>query len=495
MKRIAVARFGHEGNSFSPVEATLKDFQDGEWAVGEAVPRLYRASNTEIGGAVGFLDARPDWQPTWLRSTFASPSGPLAKGVYETILDEILDGLRAVRWDAVYLAQHGALNAQGRPHADLDLLRAVRSVIGNTPLGVTYDLHANVTQEQANLIDISVGYKCHPHTDMAECAQKCLGLLLRKVAGEIRPVGRVAKTGSIIPSINARTTDGPMESVARFARALEAEEGLLDLTPYHGYAYGDSPAAGASVLAFADGDAAKAERAACDVAAKMNEIRDQLFVTLPSAEDGIAAAIAAAKSGQGPVAVIDAADHPGAGAIGDTPEFFRALLAARPSVPTAFVFFADPGTVARAHELGVGKSFTGALGGKLTPIFGPPVEVEAKILKLTQGRFTNVGPVQHGLESNYGRTALLEVDGVKVVVSEICRSVSDPAFFELHGIDLARLGVLAVKAKNQFRAAFSQVFQRMIDIDTPGPAALDFASMPWRIADRELYPLNRRAGM
>ncbi|MBI1775524.1 MAG: M81 family metallopeptidase [Proteobacteria bacterium] len=494
MKHIAIARFGHEGNSFSPVEATLKDFQDGEWAVGEEVPRHYRGSNTEIGGAVKFLDIQPGWKPTWLRSTFASPSGPLAKGVYETILDEILDGLRARPWDAVYLAQHGALNAHGRPHADLDLLRAVRSVIGETPLGVTYDLHANVTQEQADLIDISVGYKCHPHTDMAECAEKCLKLLLRKVAGEIRPVARVAKTGTILPSINARTTDGPMASVAAFARAIEAKEGLLDVTPYHGYAYGDSQAAGASVLVFADGDAAKAESAARDVAAKMNEIRDALFVSLPSAEAGIARAIAAAKSGKGPVAVIDAADHPGAGAIGDTPEFFRALLAARPSVPAAFVFFADPTTVARAHEAGVGGRLEAKLGGRLTPLFGPPVPVVARVVTLTQGRFTNVGPVQNGLETNFGRTAVLEVDGIRVVVSETCRSVTDPAFFRLHDIDLAKLGVLAVKAKNQFRAAFRQVFCEMIDIDTPGPAALDFAAMPWRIADRTLYPLNRRAG-
>ena len=46
-------------------------------------------------------------------------------------------------------------------------------------------------------------------------------------------------------------------------------------------------------------------------------------------------------------------------------------------------------------------------------------------------------------------------------------ATQDPAFFDLHGIDLAKLGLLAIKAKNQFRAAFTGVFAEMIDIDTP----------------------------
>ncbi len=47
----------------------------------------------------------------------------------------------------------------------------------------------------------------------------------------------------------------------------------------------------------------------------------------------------------------------------------------------------------------------------------------------------------------------------------------------MHGIELARLDLLCVKAKNHFRAAFAQSFTRLIDADTPGPAALDLAKL------------------
>jgi microcystin degradation protein MlrC len=73
----------------------------------------------------------------------------------------------------------------------------------------------------------------------------------------------------------------------------------------------------------------------------------------------------------------------------------------------------------------------------------------------------------------------------------VCQDTTDPNFFKVAGIDLARLAVLAVKAKNQFRASFGGMFREMIDIDSPGPAAYDFSLFPFRRAPRTLYPLDR----
>lgn len=494
MKRIAVVHFAHEGNSFSPVLTTLEDFRRNLWEKGAGVPGRFRRTNTEVGGAVDFLEspAAAGWEASWLRITAASPSGPLAPGVYEALLEEILEDLRTGGpWDAVYLALHGSLNADGRPDADVHTVRAVRDLLGAVPIGATFDLHANVTQEQVDAFDIGIGYKCHPHTDMAECAQKCLRLLLDRADGRLDPVGVLVKGDFMFPSINARTTDGPMAEVAALARELEARHGLLDVTPFHAYAYGDSPAAGASVMVHAQaGDRATAEAVGREVLEAMRSRLDRLFVRLPGIAEGLGRALDLTRRGQGPVAVIDAADHPGAGAIADTPELFRALVAARPQVPAAFVFFFDPQTVAAAREAGVGATLEVRLGGRLTDWFGPPVAVTARVERLTDGRFVNVGPFENGLAVDYGDTAVLDVDGIKVVVCSVCRGVSDPAFFTLHGIDLATLGVLAVKAKNQFRAGFRESFREMIDIDAPGPATFDFSALPWKVA-AHLYPVRR----
>lgn len=491
MPHIAIARFAHEGNSFSPIPTPLENFLTGEWATGDGVPALYRGTNTEIGGAIAWLERHSVWRATFLRCAGAPSSGVLAPRVFDTILEEILAGLRRRRWDAVFLSLHGALNAAEFAYADFELLRRVRDVIGpGTPLAASFDLHANVTQAQADLLDIGVGYKCHPHTDMAATAEKALDLIERRVRGAIHPVAAIARTGAILPSLFARTTDGPMAEIKALAATIEAREGLLDLTPYPGYAYGDSEAAGATVWATADGDHGRATRGAAELAAAINARRDALFRPIPDAATGIARALAAPA---GPIAVIDSADHTGAGGIGDTPGLLAALIAARPTRPCAFAFLHDPDLVARARDVGIGGRLRARLGGRLTELFGPPVEIEAKVGHLSDGRFNNTGPIYNGLAVDLGGCARLDLVDlpIAVMVTGVCQDTTDPNFYAVGGIDLERLAVLAVKAKNQFRASFANTFRDMIDIDSPGPAAYDFSRFPFRRAPRDLFPLKR----
>ncbi len=481
MPRIAIARFAHEGNSFAQVLAGIEDFRAFEWAAGDGVEQVYRGTNTEIGGVLDFLDRHPEWEPTFLRCTYATPSGEVRREAYDLILAEILDGLRGQAWDAVFLAQHGAMQVVGIGHADHEILRAVREVIGpEVPLAVSYDLHANITPAQLALADVVVGYKCHPHVDMAATAAKALGLLLDRIAGRIRPVAAWRPLPHFIPSINARTTDGPMAEAAAFARGLETGGGLLDATIYQGYAYGDRAHAGGCVVVWADGDQAAADAAAEALRDEVMRIYPRLFIHMPGADEGIAQALALLAEGTGPVAVIDPADHPGAGANADTPGLLRALIEARPAVPAVFAFLWDPETVARATEAGEGAELEVALGGRLSTDFGPPVRLRARVARLTDGRVVQTGPFQNGLAYDYGRTAVLEAGGVRIIVTEVCLMVSDPTFFELHGVELTGNLLLAVKAKNQFRAAFTDTFRRMIDVDVPGPAAYDFTRLPFR---------------
>jgi len=490
MPDIAIARFAHEGNSFSPIPTPIECFTGSEWAVGDGVPKYYRGTKTEIGGAIDWLDHHPEWNPTYLRCTGAPSSGVLAPGVFDKILAEITTGLSKKKWDAVFLSLHGSLNAAEYAHADYEILKRVRAIIGkDTPLAVSFDLHANVSQPEADIPDIVVGYKCHPHTDMHETATKALDIMLRRVKGEIRPVAVIVRADAIIPSLFARTTDGPMAKVKQLAAEIEKKYGLLDLTPYQGYAYADSEAAGASAWATASGDREAARKGATELVAEMNKRRPLLFKTLPSAAEGIARGL----KGQGPIAVIDSADHTGAGGIGDTPGLLAALVTAKPSKPTAFAFFHDPGLVAQAQRAGIGGKLTVKLGGRLTSLFGPPVEAEVTVGHLSDGKFTNVGPVYHGLGVDLQGVARLDFVGlpISVMITGICHDTTDPDFYRVGGIDLKNLQVLAVKAKNQFRASFGSVFKEMIDIDAPGPAAYDFSSFPFKKAPKTLYPLNR----
>jgi microcystin degradation protein MlrC len=487
MKKLAVARLWYEGNSFSPVPTGLPLFEAREFVQGGAVSDFYRGTATEIGAAVAFAESHKDWSVAFLLCAAAPPGGPMTRDAFAAIRDAILDGLGRDQWDAVYLSLHGATVTEDDPTPELHLLEAVRHVIGRTPLGVSFDLHANLGQAMIDRIDIAVGYKTYPHVDMAEVGARTLALVTGIAEGRVRPRGSLAKVPAILPSFNMRTTDGPMAELAQRAADWRAKPGVLDASVFGGFAYGDSPFAGASALVYAEDDQELAERAARDLADAIAARRDRFTVTLPAPADGIAQALAA--PGALPAAVLDPADNPLSGGIGDTPGLFRALLAAKPGVPTVFGFFFDPPMVGRAHEAGEGAPLSVTLGGRITDMFGPPIAVTARVLRLTDGRFRNQGPMEHNLPVDLGRTAVLDVAGIQVIVTDSCQTPNDPGYFVLHGIDLATVGLLCVKAKNHFRAGFAPLTRTIIDVDCPGPAAADLRHYRFKHAPKSLYPL------
>jgi microcystin degradation protein MlrC len=283
-----------------------------------------------------------------------------------------------------------------------------------------------------------------------------------------------------------RTTgDGPMAELEAIAAAAERKYGVLDVTVFGGFPYADTPYAGGSVMVHAEGDEALARRVAEEVAAEVLTRAPRFQIELPSAEAAIRQALA---SPPGCAVVLENSDNPGSGGIGDTTGLFRALIDAKPDVATAFAFFRDEAAVERAHAAGVGATLDLALGGRISGLFGAPVPVRGRVTMLTDGRFRNVGPMSTGLEVSLGRTALLDVDGIKVILTEHCLTPNDPGFLRMHGIEPSALRLLCVKAKNHFRAGFSPLVATMIDCDTLGPAALSLKHFRFRHVPEALRP-------
>jgi microcystin degradation protein MlrC len=276
-----------------------------------------------------------------------------------------------------------------------------------------------------------------------------------------------------------------MAEMQKLADGWRQERGILDVTIYGGFAYGDSPFAGPSVVVVTDGDGVLAQQAADSLVLELASRRDRFYVALPDPAEGLRRALEA--KGTGPAIVLDPADNPLSGGIGDTPALLRALLTTDRPARTAFGFFWDPPLVAECHRLGEGAAIRANLGGRVTADFGAPVPVEAKVIKLTDGKFRNEGPYEHQLPMDVGRTVLLEIQGIQVIVTESCQTPNDPAYFRLHGIDPEQLDLLCVKAKNHFRAAFTRMARCLIDVDAPGPAAASLAHYKFRHAPQGLY--------
>jgi microcystin degradation protein MlrC len=477
--RVAVARLWHEGNSFTPVLTRLADFHQREWAEGAGAADFYRGSRTEIGAAVDFFAANRALTPIYLRCTGAGPGGPVEETDLQRVFMEIVEGVRTAGADGLYLSLHGALIGEKTLKADLVLLQAVREALGARPLAVSFDLHANLDPAMADLADIVVGYKTYPHVDMYETGTKSLRLLVAAVEGRIRPVAAIAKVGAVLPSFRMRTAEGPMAQVEALAARRAGEiPCILDATPFGGFAYADTPCAGASVSVTADGDRSAAQALARDLAGEMLRLRDQFAVSLPKPET-----VFSFRKLAKPAAILEPSDNPLSGGVGDTTGLLRALLAQGRQYRTVFAFFWDPELVRQCE---VKKKLTARLGGRLSPAWGPPVQLEVEVERVTDGRFRNAGPMERGLEVTLGRTAVLRSGNLRIIVTESCQSPNDGEFFRLHGVDLAEVDLVCVKAKNHFRAAFADAFDPIIEVDTAGPAAASLASLPFKNVPKEM---------
>lgn len=476
MPRIAVARLWFEGNSFTPVPTGLAEFRSREWVAGEEALRRYAGTATELGGLGAFLSARPDWRATVLRCAAAQPGGKMSSDAYETWIGEVLDGLRAgAPWDGVYLSLHGACVTEDDPEADLTTIRRVRQAIGRTPLAASFDFHGNMAAEIATLLDAASVYRTYPHVDMDAAAIRALALLERVMGGQ-RLHGAIAKLPRVLHSFHMRSAGGPMAEVWVEAAKLEGGA-VLEAAPFGGFAWGDSPHAGPSGMAFAT-DSGAAREAAAAIRDAIAARRPRFAVSLPSPEQGLATALAAPP---GLSALLDPADNPLSGGVADTPTLLRLLVERAPPVPTVFAFLHDPGVVEAARAVGIGAQRRFALGGRTTPAFGPSVEVEAVVERLTDGRFVNEGPMERGAPVDLGPSCVLRVgEWLRVIVTSRKEAAVDPAFFALHGVDLAGTRLLANKAKNHFRAAFADRCVAITECDCPGPAALDLAGLPFR---------------
>lgn len=482
--KLAVARLWYEANSFNPVPKRLKAFQAREWVRGTAALGAYAGTATELGAVADFLRDNPAWQGTLLRCTSAIPGGPVLQPDLDAIIDEIIAGVEAGNWDALYLSLHGASLGTEDPAPELTLLRRIRAVVGpDLPIAASFDLHACLDMELAGHLDIMVGYRTYPHVDMYQTGERALSLLKRRIEGAIKTVVSLLPLPMLPPSHEMRTDTGPMADMIALALKAEQEPGIHDASIFGAFAYADTPNSRSAICLCHELDkdvSATLERLGAAMVAR----HGAFIPSLPDADTALTEARALLDAGaRWPVVVLDPADNPLSGGIGDTTALLHALKAHH-DIPAVFCFIHDPALVARAHALGPGAPIDAALGGSVAPGFGPPVTFNGVVERLTDGRFRNTGPMERGMPVAMGPTAVLRDGNLRVIITETCQSANDPGWCALHGIDLAATALFCVKAKNHFRAAFAPLCGPMLTADAPGPAPATLTCLPYRHVPR-----------
>ncbi|MFV0476004.1 MAG: M81 family metallopeptidase [Pikeienuella sp.] len=474
--KIGVARLWHEANSFSPAIVGKEEFAAREWGHGAAAAELYRGAATEIGGALAWADARPGVALVFSRLASAPPGGPVRQELLDEVIAEIADDPALDGVDGLYLSLHGSCIGMRDQRPETTLAVRLRARFPDIPIVASFDMHCVPTEALAQALNAATVYRKYPHTDMRETAERALDMLEEMIRAGERWRVSLTRTGLILPSFNMRTDgDGPMPGIEAHAQALEAGD-VRGVYPYASFSYADVPDADSGALVTARDPRAGA-RAGALLVERMRAARAGFIPRLPKAPETLARRPWA---GGRRVAILEPSDNPLSGGGGDTPGLLAAALEADLPEGAVFAFFHDPELARAAGAAGPGASLDLRLGARLDGRYGAPVALRARVEKLTDGRFRNTGPMENGMPVDIGRTALLRAGPLRIIISSVCQSPNDHAYFALHDIDLAEVPVLLAKAKNHFHAAFGPSFDEILQVDTPGPAMADCAALPFR---------------
>ncbi len=491
--KLASGGIQHETNTFASTPTTLADFvRDSDCGPnldgGAVVFDRFRDTGTIHGGYIAAAEAvQIELVP--LLCAKAQPAGVVEQRCFNEMLDRFLKRLEeALPVDGLLLDLHGAMVTDEHEDAEGAFIAAVREITGDElPIVVTLDLHANITARMAALSDVIIGFDTYPHVDMQERGKEAARLLARIVRGEVRPIQEYQQLPLLTMPPMQCTLREPMQSLMQLVHRMEQEPGILTATVSMGFPFADISDAGVSVLITTDNDAELAVSKSNELAHMLWKLRDDLQPRLTTIEETIQ--YVREHPDAQPVIFADGSDNPGGGAPCDGTVALAALIDSRLSDAVVGVIY-DPETAALAHAAGVGSTIRVRLGGKTDDRHGSPIEGDAQVCSLCDGRFTYHGPMMRGVEDSLGPTATLLIGGVEVVVSSVRRQCLDTEMLRVAGIEPSSRRLLVLKSAVHFRADYGAMAAEIFDGDTPGVHRPDFSCFEYQNLRRPIYPLD-----
>lgn len=419
------------------------------------------------------------WELVPLLWCSAQPSGAVEREAYETITGMILEDLQAaLPVDAVYLDLHGAMVAEHAEDGEGELLRRVRALIGNDiPIYITLDLHANISEAMVKRADYLHSYRRYPHTDMAESGRQTAMALAERLSGGPKLKAAFEKIPFLIPVSAQSTLAEPASGLYETLRIIETKNAPKGyrLSLAMGFPPADVLFCGPSVLAYGpDEELAQAlcRQLAGEVSGAQSAFRENLL----SEDDAVQTAI---KTYRGkPVIIADTQDNPGAGASSDTMGMVRALMRHR-AEGAVVATVCDPEAAAAAHEAGVGEEIPLSLGGKALFFENAPLGGTYKVVALGNGDFMATGPMYGGSRMQLGPMALLEIEGIRIVVSSRKQQAADRSILQHLGIIAESCRIIVLKSSVHFRADFSEIAGSILVVESPGLNLDNPARLPY----------------
>ncbi len=488
--RIGIAGFSDETCTFCKEPTTVERFEQGT-VRGHAILERSRGIPNYINGFMRVLEA----EGAEMVPTVAANKGPggfsswLTTECFDKYSYEIADALKAAgRLDGVLLALHGAMAVTGVPRPEAELVRRVRKAVGDIPIMVTLDLHANEDQELADAADAVFILKTYPHVDSQETGEIAARCMVETVRGNIKPAMACRRPGIISASIYQASAYHPMKDIYDRCREWEKRPGVYCVSVAPGYAYADVVDAGMSVFVVTNNDRALAEEIAQDVSDFAWSLRESFAEPLPGAEEATRMAMQLAAEGKGPVVIADGADR-----IGDSTHMLKELLkqgAKNWGIPG----ITDPTAAAwLERNAKVGDTVTVKIGGWYDENSGEPVEITGRVTFMGRPVYKLIGPMGKGATVRDAFIATIDLgDNRHVVVSQRMRGANDSAGFTAVGIDYTKLDIIVLKDRVHHRAYWDSVAKVDIRTSVPGQGPADLRLLHYENIPEDIYPVGKK---
>ena len=151
----------------------------------------------------------------------------------------------------------------------------------------------------------------------------------------------------------------------------------------------------------------------------------------------------------------------------------------------AFGTIWDPMAVRLCHAAGEGARLALRFGGKTSSVAGDPVDAEVLVKRVQKDAVQSFGTSVVPL----GDCAVIEVQGIEVVLNSNRAQAFSPDLFSNLGIDTAARKILVVKSTNHFHGAFAPIAAEILYAAVDGPYPNDPRKNAYTRLTRPLWPI------
>ena len=490
--KLALLGISHETNTFSEVPADYHAFDI--WRDSEIIDQYSESQATNAG----FLQMSQDLDVEVVPLVFAitGPIGTITSEAFEKLSQELLISLSEQgSWDGILLSLHGAAVSEEYPDADGEITERVRNLVGpDVVIGVSVDMHANISQKMVENSDVVTVYRTNPHLDAKVRAFECAGMVVQTIRGDIKPVMWLETPPVVINIVKQFTDEAPMKNVMDDLNTALSFPGIIHGSVAEGYPYADVEEMGMSFLCISDGDDAAAEKACKWIANRAWDQRKEFVGNTPSPEEALVYANEHhTDPSDGPYVLMDVGDNIGAGSSADSTHILHAAkkLGIKGYLQTLY----DPDAASSCAASGVGSTVTLEVGGKTDSMHGDPVMVTGIVRTLFKGKFEDDRPTHGGFRYfDGGLTAVLDTDDehTLVLTSLRCGNTSREQMYSV-GIFPERYRVIVAKGVVSPRPAYQPIASEVLLVNSPGVTTSDLNFFEYRKRRVNLYPFDECA--